>query len=288
MIRVPGAERTLTRYQVRGLRKYQTGTRRSGAARYRHVVKIGRFKENVRACGFCHLADGSGRPENAPVSGLPVAYFIQQMEDFKNGLRDNADPGKNNTNNMILYARNATTEEVRTAAEYFAAQPYPKRIKVIESRTAPKKILTDGVHMPILEQARAWSRSGTGSSRFPTITCGRPVRDTRMGWTAYVPMGSINKGKALAVRYQCATCHGANLEGLGPIPPLAGRSPHYTTRQLFDMKVGTRRGAWSELMKPVVDKMTVDDILNVSAYAASLEPRAAGRAGWAPADRLTA
>lgn len=55
----------------------------------------------MRACGFCHLADGSGRPENAPVSGLPVAYFIQQMEDFKNGLRDNADPGKNNTNNMI-------------------------------------------------------------------------------------------------------------------------------------------------------------------------------------------
>ena len=63
---------------------------------------------------------------------------------------------------MILYARNATPEEVRAAADYFAAQPYPKRIKVVESRTAPKKILTDGVHMPVLGDRR-----GHGAAREP-------------------------------------------------------------------------------------------------------------------------
>jgi len=105
------------------------------------------------------------------------------------------------------------------------------------------------------------------------------ARDTRMGWTAYVPVGTLNKGKAVAATNQCATCHGANLEGLGPVPPLAGRSPSYTMRQLFDMKEGARRGPWSEMMKPVLDKMSVQDMMNVSAYAASLAPAATGARG---------
>src|SRR5688572_11987464 len=80
VVRVPGTERTLTRYQVRGVEEIPDWHPEERRGPVPHVVKIGRFKENVRACGFCHLADGSGRPENAPVSGLPVAYFIQQME----------------------------------------------------------------------------------------------------------------------------------------------------------------------------------------------------------------
>jgi cytochrome c553 len=48
---------------------------------------------------------------------------------------------------------------------------------------------------------------------------------------------------------------------------------------MFDIKVGTRHGLWSELMKPVVEKMTAEDMLNVSAYIASLAPQAAGRTG---------
>ena len=63
------------------------------------------------------------------------------------------------------------------------------------------------------------------------------------------------------------------------MPPLAGRSPSYTMRQLFDMKEGARRGPWSEMMKPVLDKMSVQDMMNVSAYAASLAPAATGARG---------
>jgi cytochrome c553 len=279
IIRVPSTEKTMTRYQVRGNEEIPDWHPEDHRGPVPQVVKVGRFKENVRACGFCHLADGAGRPENAPVSSLPIAYFVQQMEDFKNGLRRNADPGKTNTNNMILYARNATAEEVRAAAEYFAAQPYPKRIKVVESRTAPKVIVTDGVHMPVVGDGAGMVPLGNKIVEVPDNNLQAAVRDTRMAWTAYVPVGSVSKGKAVAARHQCAMCHGANMEGLGPIPPLAGRSPHYMTRQMFDMKSGTRHGPWSELMKPVVDKMTVEDILSVAAYAGSLEPRAAGRAG---------
>ena len=279
VIRLPGLQKTMTRGDLRGPVDIPDWHPEDHRGPMPAIVKTGRVKEGVRACGFCHLADGTGRAESASVNGLPVAYFIEQMENFKNGLRDSADPRKTNTNNMIGYAKNATAEEVRAAAEYFAAQPYPKKVKIIESRTAPKVRLLDGMHMAIVGEAAGIEPLGNEIVEVPDDQLQAAARDTHMGWTAYVPMGSLNKGKALAAQYRCTTCHGPSLEGLGPVPPLAGRSPSYTMRQLFDIKVGTRRGLWSELMKPVVEKMTVQDMLNLSVYTASLAPQAAGRTG---------
>ena len=53
------------------------------------------------------------------------------------------------------------------------------------------------------------------------------------------------------------------------IPGIAGRSPSYTVRQLTDMQQGTRKGVWSDLMKPVVASLTNDDMLAIAAYTAS-------------------
>jgi cytochrome c553 len=103
------------------------------------------------------------------------------------------------------------------------------------------------------------------------------LRNPRSGFTAYVPPGSIAKGKALATSAnarttQCTICHGADLNGLAVVPALRGRSPSYIARQLADFKEGTRHGLWSPLMRPVVANLTADDILNLSAYLASLPP----------------
>jgi cytochrome c553 len=43
-------------------------------------------------------------------------------------------------------------------------------------------------------------------------------------------------------------------------------------RQLYDIRHGTRNGAWAALMKPVVEAMGLEDMVDVAAYAASLEP----------------
>lgn len=67
-----------------------------------------------------------------------------------------------------------------------------------------------------------------------------------------------------------STCHGADLKGLGPVPPLASRSPSYTVRQLFDMQI--RKGPWSALMKGAVERMTIDDMIAIAAYTSSGEP----------------
>ena len=70
----------------------------------------------------------------------------------------------------------------------------------------------------------------------------------------------------------CTVCHGGDLRGLGPVPPLAGRSPSYIARQLYDMQRGNRNGAWTPLMAPVIAHLGPDDLLTAAAYLASLKP----------------
>jgi cytochrome c553 len=238
-----------------------------------NIVRFGK-EGGVRQCSLCHLPDGSGRPENAPVSAYHPTYFMQQMQDFRDGLRKSADPRKANTNTMIGFAKATTREEDRAAAEFFAQQPYPRRMKVVESKTAPKVRMQGGMHMavPAAEGGGMQPIHADEIVEVPDDNLRAEARDTRMPWTAYVPPGTLNRGKQVAAKYQCATCHSANLEGLGPVPALAGRSPSFTMRQLFDMKEGTRRGPWSELMKPIVSRMTVQEMMAVSAYAASHNP----------------
>ena len=103
------------------------------------------------------------------------------------------------------------------------------------------------------------------------------LRDPRSSFIAYVPVGSIKKGQALVTSgagktTQCAVCHGADLKGLGPVPGIAGRSPSYLVRQMYDMQQGARKGPWTDLMKPVVTKLSDDDMLDIAAYTASMTP----------------
>jgi hypothetical protein len=43
--------------------------------------------DSARGCGSCYLPNGRGRPENAPPGGLPIRYFVRQINDFRQGLR---------------------------------------------------------------------------------------------------------------------------------------------------------------------------------------------------------
>jgi cytochrome c553 len=62
------------------------------------------------------------------------------------------------------------------------------------------------------------------------------------------------------------------------IPPIAGRSPSYLVRQLWDMQQGTRRGALSQLMTPVVANLSPADMTDLAAYVASRLPSETGPA----------
>src|SRR5262245_25060056 len=61
------------------------------------IVAHGR-RPDARACGLCHYPNGKGRQENAGIAGLPVSYFLQTMNDFREGRRKSAESRKANTN----------------------------------------------------------------------------------------------------------------------------------------------------------------------------------------------
>src|SRR5207244_2961863 len=69
---------------------------------------------------------------------LPAGYILRQLHDFRNGLRHSADPRKANTNTMILLTKGMSEEEMKRAAEYFAAVKWTPHVKVIETNLVPK------------------------------------------------------------------------------------------------------------------------------------------------------
>jgi cytochrome c553 len=239
------------------------------------VVAHGK-KPDVFACSLCHYPNGKGRPENAGVTDLPVAYFIQQMNDFRSGVRKSAEPRKANTNTMITIAKGMTDDEIKAAAEYFGSMKWTPWIKVVETKTVPKTRIAGGMFLTV--EGGEKEPIGQRIIETPEDVEGTEVlRDARSGFIAYVPEGSLKKGEALvtagaAKTTKCGVCHGENLKGLGPVPGIAGRSPSYLMRQMFDMQQGARHGVWSELMKPVVSSLSEADLLAISAYAASLKP----------------
>jgi len=231
----------------------------------------------IGSCGLCHYPNGKGRPENAGVAGLPAGYILEQLSDFKNGARKTADPGKRNTSVMAGNAGGITDEEAKAAAEYFSSIKYTPWIKVVETETVPKNRNAGGFYVPLEgKETEALGQRILEMPVDPDAT--ETFRNPRSGWIAYAPVGSIKRGEELVLKggmgktVSCAACHGADLKGNGNFPPLAGRSPSYLARQLYDIQQYTRNGPGAQLMRPVVQNLSEDDILNITAYLASLAP----------------
>ena len=210
------------------------------------------------------------------MTGLPAAYIIQQMMDFKSGGRKGSVPERGPMQTKADVIKSVTELELQAAAAYFSSIKPRSIVRVVEASIVPKTYIT-GSHLAKVETGETES-IGQRIIEVPDDLEQFTSRDTRARFTAYVPPGSIKKGQMLAAdggsgkTVQCDICHGPNLKGLGPIPGIAGRSPSYIVRQLYDFKHGTRAGTGSALMKPTVDKLTVEDMLNLAAYAASLAP----------------
>ena len=231
----------------------------------------------IVACALCHYPNGKGKAENAPPAGQNRDYLIQQLRDFKNGVRNCAEPRKSNYQLMIDTAKGMTEEEIVSTAEYMASMKWTQWIKVIETDTVPKTYLRGGLHIPLEDDEAGTEPIGKRIIESPVDSHRTEfLRDPRSGFIAYVPVGSIAKGAELVMTggagktLQCTICHGPGLNGIGPIPGIAARSPSYMARQLNDMKQGTRNGVMAALMKPVMMNLTSEDILNIVAFTASL------------------
>ncbi|HWZ60945.1 MAG TPA: hypothetical protein VNW46_18310 [Gemmatimonadaceae bacterium] len=240
------------------------------------IVAHGR-KSPVFACAYCHLPDGSGRPENAMLAGLPVAYIEQEVAYMKSGARHSAWRAPYSpSDNMRQVAYGATAKEVAEAARYFSRLPARQRSRVVETATIPRAEPALGVYVP----ARRGGVEPLGQRliEMPADPLRHELRDPLVGYVAYVPPGSIARGRVIATEGSldtppCVSCHGPGLGGVAPeAPPLAGRFPSYVLRQLIAFRTGARSTPASTPMGLVAATLTLNDMIAAAAYAGSLSP----------------
>jgi cytochrome c553 len=230
----------------------------------------------VFACGYCHLPNGAGRPENTSLAGLPPAYIRQQMTAFRIGARQGAEPARLPQNFMIALAKAVTEAEIEAAAAYFSALKPLSFVRVVEAAHVPKTIVAGWTLT--LAPGGGTEPLGDRIVEMPEDFARFENRDSRTTYVAYVPVGSIRRGGELVATggagktLPCAACHGPELKGMADVPRLAGRAPGYLMRQLYDIQAGRRSGGASELMKPVVANLTEQDMIALVAYLASCAP----------------
>ena len=232
---------------------------------------------SIYACGYCHLASGIGRVENAAIAGLPADYIIRQVNEAKTASRKMPIDYWNPPALMAKAIENLTGEQIAEAARYFSAQPYRRPIKIIEANTIPhvEQIKRVWVKMPGPAEPLG-ARIIEGPDDFDLFE----LRDPYLTYFAYVPPGSLQRGKTLANRpphapsQKCVACHGAGLKGGQdlPGPPLAGRSPTYIFRQLYAFQTGARADEQSGPMTEMTKGLSQEDMIALSAYIGTLTP----------------
>jgi cytochrome c553 len=230
----------------------------------------------VYSCGACHYPNGLGGAPSAAIAGLPADYILEQLWAFKSGTRTAL-----NTD-MILYrgmhqiSLAITDEEAKTAANYFASLKMTPRVKVIETNVVGK--VRVGTYMLFVDPTKGTEPIGNRIIETTADPARLDIGDSQVGWVAYVPVGSIKKGKELAMNgangksQPCATCHGPDMRGTQLAPPIAGRGPSYMVRQLWNIQHGFRSGPETLPMQLVVENLTLKEIVPLIAYISSLDP----------------
>lgn len=241
------------------------------------IVARGRAPD-VYACGFCHTPGGQGRPENASLAGLPAPYIVQQLTDFRSGARRSAWRAAYRPSDLMMHlAGYVTSEELALAAQYFSQQRLKSHVVVLERARVPRSRVVGWVYAAI--PAAGDEPLGQRLLEFAPDIERHEHRDDDLRYVAYVPVGSISRGHSIAtagangLTVACISCHGNRLQGVGLVPGIAGRSPTYLLRQLLAFQSGARAGVAGLSMLPVVAKLEIGNMIDVAAYAASLQPQ---------------
>lgn len=241
-----------------------------------HIVAEGR--KPARPCAECHTISGAGVPATATLDSLPKAYILEQIAAFHAGERGTGGPAT--AHDMIDEARALTPADLQQAADYFSTSKFVPRVHVVEAANVPKTHWKYFVLAP--DKSGAREPIGERIIETPADFQDYSRSDARVGYIAYVPPGSIARGALIAGQGKgsaasCESCHGTKLEGqtvpgIGVVPPLAGRSPTYIARELILFREGKRSDPAAAPMRAEASALTVPEMIDVAAYAASRKP----------------
>jgi hypothetical protein len=133
----------------------------------------------------------------AQPGGLPYAYILRQLQDFRLGFRRSADWRKSNTPTMMKLAMSMSDEEMRTAAAYFSAVKWNTRwVRVVETDYVPKTRINGQLFIAI-ENQRTEPINGRIIEVPQDQEQAELYRNPHSGWIAYAPPGSIARGRDL-------------------------------------------------------------------------------------------
>jgi cytochrome c553 len=233
------------------------------------IVSTG-HKPVVEGCGGCHLVNGAGVPSTAALAGLPRAYILEQIAAFRADERGVSTVATLQT--MPKEARGLAAADLQLAADYFSKMKFLPHTRVIETATVPKTHWHYFVLRPDGDGAR--ESLGERIIETPSNFQDYAANSDRVSFIAYVPPGSIERGAIIASQgvhgaQTCESCHGGDLQGVGNIPPLAGRSPTYIVRELILFRLGKRTNPGAAPMRAEVSRLTLQDLIDVAAYAGS-------------------
>ena len=225
------------------------------------------------ACGACHFPNGEGDVTSAALAGLSKAYVLEQIAAFRAGERGEGLPLS--ATMMDKEARNLSDADLYQAADYFSSLKFHMATRVVETSSIPRTHWDGFVLVP--NRNGAHESVGERIIELSNDQALNDLGDERTGFIAYVPLGSIARGAVIAANGvgtapACESCHGAALEGVGNIPPLAGRSPTYIARELILFQTGKRTNPGAAPMRLEASRLTVRDMIAAAAYAASRKP----------------
>jgi len=136
-------------------------------------------KPDVRACSWCHLPNGLGRPQSGNLTGLQADFMAQQLADFKSGARH----ASVRNSIMAIITRALTPEETTAAIDYFVKLPRKPWIAVIEAEMAPfvarvpmgavkrGQALVEGMRLTAISRRRRWPVDRPPTSCGSSTTC---------------------------------------------------------------------------------------------------------------------
>ena len=143
------------------------------------------------ACGSCHLMSGLGHPESADLTGFTADYIVQQMADFKSGTRKDYALDERHLQGSLGRGGTAGRGLVRLPASEGSSSGWWK------PRWCRRRSLARDACASSIRKDKGMEPIGNRIITLPEDQERARLRDPRSGFVAYVPPGSLAKGKAL-------------------------------------------------------------------------------------------
>ncbi len=256
-----------------------------------HSPSIGGLKPAVALaaqCAGCHGADGKGVGAFPGLIDKDAVYLTREMKKYKAGARQNP--------MMTPIMQALSDRDIDVLAEYYAT--------LGDKSAAAPDAPEDGssaVRQLTAKCVGCHGAQGQGVGAFPALT-GKDaaylhdqLRNYKSGVRQNPMMTPIAKGltdahiEMLAKYYatvdaksapaptvaapeanaKCVGCHGAQGQGMGAFPALAGKDAAYLSDQLRNYRSGARQ---NPMMMPIAKGLTDEEIGKLAGYYSSFKP----------------